>query len=92
MPGYFFDLDEAGDVTADDEGRELPDLEAARAQAVREARDLMSGDILCGKLCLDFAIRVRDESGATVLVVAFTDALETIAAPAGPVSGNHRET
>ena len=91
MSRYFFDLNEAGDVTVDHEGCDLPDLGAARDRAVREARDLMCGDVLSGKLCLNFEIRIRDETDAMVLVVPFADALETIAAPAGVVRGNDLE-
>ena len=74
MAWFFFDLDECGDVTSDCEGRDLPDIAAARAQAVVEARALMAGDILAGKLCLDCAIRIRDATGAEVAMVTFADA------------------
>lgn len=75
MPRYYFDLDERGDVTADEEGRDLPDTEAARADAIREARHLMSSEVLRGHLCPDSIVRVRDEAGSTVLAIRFEDAV-----------------
>ena len=44
MPRYFFTL-RAGDQSLEDgEGMTLPDAEAAWYQAVRQARELLSGD------------------------------------------------
>ena len=75
MPHYYFDLDECGDVTVDEEGRDLPDTEAARADAIREARQLMSSEILRGRLCPESIVRVRDEAGSTVFAIRFEDAV-----------------
>jgi hypothetical protein len=74
MQRYFFDLNERGDVTTDEEGRLLPDAAAAHRHAVVEAREIMSGDIRRGVLSLEYAIEVRDETGAIILNVLFHEA------------------
>lgn len=76
MARYFFDLHECGTVTADDEGREWPDLAAARAEALRTAREMMCAEVKEGRLCLTCNIEVKDAAGAIVLSLAFRDAVE----------------
>ena len=75
MARFFFHLHECGKTLIDEEGRELPDLEAARFRAMQGARDLMCGEIEQGRLCLGCSIEVTDESGASVLTLAFRDAV-----------------
>lgn len=75
MPRYYFDL--KNDVDAkDEEGRDLPDLGAARAAAIAEARELMTESVLTGHLDLNHRIEVRDENGGVVLVMHFGEAVE----------------
>lgn len=76
MPRYFFLLHECGTVFDDDDGVELDDLEAARAVALKGARDLMCGEITRGHLCLGCRIEVRDVRGNTVLELRFRDAIQ----------------
>jgi hypothetical protein len=75
MPRYFFDLH--NDVDAiDREGVELPDLEAAKAHALDEARTMIQASTEdTGKIDLNHHIDVRDDSGAVVHVVNFEDAI-----------------
>jgi hypothetical protein len=75
MPRFYFHL--YNDVIAtDEEGRELPDLEAARAAAVHDVRSVMSDEVLKGKLTLSHRIVVADESGRVVATVRYADAVE----------------
>jgi hypothetical protein len=64
MTQFFFDLHECGRVLIDDEGVEMPDADAARTNAVHEARQIMACHI-----------EVHDEARNVVLVVAFADAI-----------------
>ena len=75
MPRYFFDLH--NDIEAqDDEGRELPNVDAVVAEAVKEARELIKASIDdTGRIDLRHHIDVRDESGASVFVIHFEDAV-----------------
>ena len=75
MPRFFFHLHN-GENVPDGEGMELPDREAAHGEAIRNARSIMAGDILEGRLPLGDVIEVVDETGAAVTTVAFRDAVE----------------
>jgi hypothetical protein len=71
---YFFDLH--NDVDAlDEEGRELPNLDAAKANALAEAREMMQESVCKGHLDLRHHIDVRDGTGAVLYVLHFEDAV-----------------
>ncbi len=74
MPRYFFHLHN-GALSRDEEGRELPDLEAARQEAIKAARELMGEDIKEGLLRLGHRIEIGDEDGREVLMVPFAEAV-----------------
>jgi hypothetical protein len=75
MARFYFNLFECGTLIPDDEGREC-DASSLRSIAIHEARDLMSGEVKAGRLCVGCRIDVLDEAGSLVLSVPFTDALE----------------
>jgi len=75
MPRYFFHLREGTIETDDPEGLILPDDEAAREQAMEFARDLLAAAVLEGRLALHERILVVDETGRTVLDLAFSQAV-----------------
>jgi len=75
MPRYFFDLHNDVDVL-DPEGKELPDLSAAVAHALLEARTMIQASVAdTGRIDLRHHIDVRDESGSIVHVMHFEDAV-----------------
>lgn len=71
------------DHTVDSEGKELPDLDAARACAVEGARGMMAEELKStGKINLTHWIEIEDEQGE-MTVVPFDDAVNVLrAAPA----------
>ena len=74
---YFFDL--YNDVnTSDDEGRDFPDLAAAKDNALAEAKEMMTQSVHDGALDLNHHIDVRDEGGKVVYVLRFADAVRII--------------
>lgn len=76
MPRYFFDLHNDMDAV-DVEGRDFPDLQAARSTAIKEARAMICASVSAdGKINLRHCIKLRDESGAVVSVVHFEDAVQ----------------
>ena len=76
MMRFFLDLHGCGqNAVIDDEGLEVADLAAARAQAILAAREIMAGEVVRGHLCLGCAIAIRDESGATVMALPFAEAV-----------------
>ena len=74
MPRYFFDLHNDMDV-CDPSGRELPNIEAALANAVQEAREMMRESLRQGHLNLMHRIDIRVETGAIIRTVHFGDAV-----------------
>ena len=75
MPRYFFHVYD--DIIAEDEeGSELPNLAAARLNALRGARDLIAEQVRRGYILLSHWIYVIDEQGEKVLTVTFRDAVD----------------
>jgi len=73
MPRFYFHV--YNDVVAiDEEGLELPDLEAAREQAMDSARELVCESIHKGHLNLDHRIEVEDDTHENVLTLTYRDA------------------
>jgi hypothetical protein len=75
VPRYHFHLHDRAGLTKDMEGRNLPDLPAARARAIREARAIICDDVRQGCLDLTGRIEVTDGGGKPVLLLPFTDAV-----------------
>ena len=63
MPRYYLHIQEGSDFIEDETGLELPDLEAAREEALEGARDLWAEVIKTGdrRDHLDTAIVIADE-------------------------------
>jgi hypothetical protein len=66
MPQYFFHLRDGANTLFDPDGRDLMDLQAVAAQALREARSLISHDALTGHIDLQPRIEVEDAAGHVV--------------------------
>jgi hypothetical protein len=76
MPRYFFDLHDDMDVI-DNEGVELPDLMAAKAHALGEARTMIQASVAeTGRIDLRHRIDIRNENRAVVHVIRFEDAVK----------------
>jgi len=76
MPRYFFHIREEEQVIVDDEGIDLPNLEAAREEAVAAARQLLSQSVLKGKACNGRVFEITNENGIVVLSVPFRETIE----------------
>jgi len=75
MPRYFFHQVTRAGTVHDLEGTDLPDLEHARLDAVRDARHLMSDSIRCGRDISSRLIQICDEAGKVQLILRFLDAV-----------------
>ena len=75
MTRYFFNVISGKDTIEDPEGAELPDIDAARAEALEDIRFLMSAAILEGSDISDRSMEVRDSAGSVVLRIAFNEAI-----------------
>ena len=80
MPRYFFDSRDNDVFIEDDEGWELPDIEAVKVQAAKALAELAI-DVIPGSLARHLSIEVRDEQGP-VLIATMTFAA-IILRPAG---------
>jgi hypothetical protein len=76
MPRYYFHVCNGNGFTEDEEGRELPDLEAARIEALRAARDIMASDVRSGALDLSSFIEIEDSDHQLRYTLGFEDAVD----------------
>jgi hypothetical protein len=74
MPRFFFHVYD-DTVATDEEGAELPGIEAALIVAAEGARGLACEQIASGRLNLSHRIEVADAHGSVVGVVRFADAI-----------------
>ncbi|HEX4737140.1 MAG TPA: hypothetical protein VH331_06225 [Allosphingosinicella sp.] len=73
MPRFYFHV--YNDIVAiDEEGLDLPDVDAAREQALESARELVCEGIHKGQLNLDHRIEIEDENHNKVLTLTYRDA------------------
>jgi hypothetical protein len=79
MPRYYFHICNGNGFVEDEEGQELPDLEAARAVALNCARDIMAADVRRGALDLSSFIEIEDASRQLVHTLGFEDAVDLTA-------------
>jgi len=74
VPVFYFDLHNDLDV-ADREGRDLSGMEAARENALCEAREMIAANVGEGRIDLNHFIQVRDEADNIVHRLLFGDAI-----------------
>jgi hypothetical protein len=67
MPRFFFNIRDGHDFDEDDEGVELPDVDAARAEALATVEELRGELRDAGNIELE----ITDESGRRLLTVPF---------------------
>jgi hypothetical protein len=67
MPRYFFNIRDGYEVDEDEEGVELPDLEAAKAEALATVEELRDELADAGNIELE----ITDETGRRLLTVPF---------------------
>ena len=71
MARYFFDTRDNGTLIVDDEGVELPDLEAVKVQAATSLAELAL-DVLPGSIQRNLTVHVRDMADNLVMVTQLT--------------------
>lgn len=62
----------------DQEGIECPNLEAAKAEAMKGARSILADDLMQGRVDLRGRIDVADDTGSVVETIRFEDAVEIV--------------
>ncbi|HEX8572295.1 MAG TPA: hypothetical protein VF759_06050 [Allosphingosinicella sp.] len=76
MPRFYFHVCNGNGFTEDQEGRDFPDLEAARAEAVRTAREIMASEVKRGMLDLSSFIEIEDSEHQLKYTLGFEDVLD----------------
>ena len=72
MPLYYLHIRNGDKLEVDPDGTELPNLDAAFAEALKVARELVDEVDDLGR---DAIIEISDRSGETILAVPFSDAV-----------------
>ena len=76
MPRFFFHLFNKVNVR-DDDGRELPSLDAAKAEATQACRVIMAEDVRNdGQITLSHRIEIHGDDGEMKLVLPFRACIE----------------
>lgn len=75
MPRYFFHVRNGDSLIQDLEGIDLPDLDAARIEALEGARSLLSETVRTGGVLDGQRFEIVDESGQVLDTLSFRDAL-----------------
>ena len=75
MPRFYFHVCDGTGFIEDEEGRELADFEAARAEAIKGARSIMADDLQRGQLDLSSFIEVEDDAHELLLTLTFAEAV-----------------
>jgi hypothetical protein len=76
MPRYHFHVVNGIGETRDDEGMELPDLDAARREALAGIRSILREEILGGSIDFAGEIRITDDQDQHLLEVPFRAAVK----------------
>jgi hypothetical protein len=76
MPKYFFNVRDAdGDISQDAEGQDLPDLDAAKTEAVSANREMLGERLLHGGQLDHRQIEIADEQGNILAKIDANDVL-----------------
>ena len=78
MPKYFFNIQRGEEIIPDEEGIDLPDLDAVREEARVGAREILAEEVLKGHIHPHQAFVVRDEAGQIALTLNFKGSLNLI--------------
>ena len=73
MPRYYLHLRDGEDTAEDPEGKDLPDLEAAIAEAEVGARDILAAMLRAGEPLNGQSIQIVDDTGTVLATVRFRD-------------------
>jgi len=74
MPVFYLHISDGDELIRDPEGAYFHDLDAARAEAIHSARELMADSIVSeGRIGVERSMEVSDELGVRLLIVPFRE-------------------
>jgi hypothetical protein len=76
MPLYFFDVLDGDEIILDEEGHDLPDVEAARSEGVKGAREQIGFAAKDGIDATHCVFRIRNEAGEVVVTIPFRETIK----------------
>jgi hypothetical protein len=83
MARFYFHVQKAGCLLQDTDGTDLPDIEAAKREALLAARDILSDAIKTGRPEVPAAFVIADEAGRKLDVVLIAAVLPKPLSQAG---------
>jgi hypothetical protein len=83
MPRYFFRVRSETELTQDDEGQDLPDLESARDEVLRAAIRIWL-ETLPGDVPRALVVEILDDLGRALANVRFDDVVSELRHPEAP--------
>ena len=75
MGRFYFHLRAGDELTSDDEGMDLPDLSAAKREAMLTARELLVEAITSGKQTVPEAFVIADDEGRALDTISLAAVL-----------------
>ena len=66
MPHYYFHVREGSELSKDTEGQDLPNVEAARKEAISASREMLGEKLLHGGSLNHRTIEIADETGLEI--------------------------
>ena len=78
MPHFYFHVVNGSGTTRDEEGVDLPDLEAARREALSGIRSILREEILDGRLDFGGTVHIADNHDHVLLDVPFKMAVQIL--------------
>jgi hypothetical protein len=76
VPRFHLNIFNGDGESPDEEGQVLPDLAAARSEAIRGIRSLLANELSSGAIELGGRIEIADVDGKVLQTIAFADAVE----------------
>jgi len=80
MPHYHLNIHNGHGPVPDEEGAYYRDLDAARQEAIRGVRSMLSAEALEGEINLDGHLDITDDRGTLIEKVLFTEAVKIVGA------------
>ena len=75
MARFYLNLRQADELVSDQEGSDLVDVDAAKAEAIAAAREVGADNLRHASLSIKRTFEIVDDGGALVAVVVFANIL-----------------
>ena len=75
MTRFHLHIRDGDEFIEDPDGSDLPDLDAARAEAVQGAREILAQKVKAGEVVDGQRIEITDDAGTLLATVPFKDAI-----------------